>query len=68
MGFKDLVKFSEAMLAKQVKYLLTDHNSLFYRVFQANTSLEVHYFMPRYLQVPTLGKVFLKLGKLSQQG
>ena len=49
MGFRDLVKFSEAVLAKQVKYLLTDHNSLFYRVFQANTSLEVHYFMPRYL-------------------
>ena len=24
--------------------------------------------MPRYLQVPTLGKVFLKLGKLSQRG
>ena len=34
MGFKDLVKFNEAMLAKQVWRLLTNHSSLFYRVFQ----------------------------------
>ena len=35
IGFKDLEKFNEVMLAKQVWRLLTDHTSLFYRVFSA---------------------------------
>ena len=35
MGFKDLEKFNEVMLAKQVWRLLTDHTSLFYRVFSS---------------------------------
>ena len=35
IGFKDLEKFNETMLAKQVWRLLTDHTSLFYRVFSA---------------------------------
>ena len=35
MGFKDLEKFNEAMLAKQVWRLLTNHTSLFYRVFSS---------------------------------
>ena len=35
MRFKDLVKFNEAMLARQVWRLINDHSSLFYRVFKA---------------------------------
>lgn len=35
MGFKDLTRFNEAMLLKQVWRLLTDRTSLFYKVFSA---------------------------------
>ena len=35
MGFKDLVKFNEVMLAKQVWRLISDDNSFFCRVFKA---------------------------------
>ena len=35
MGFKDLEKFNEAMLAKQVWKLLVDRCYLSYRVFSA---------------------------------
>ena len=33
MGFKDLVRFNEAMLAKQIWRLQTDRNSLMFKVF-----------------------------------
>ena len=38
MGFKDLEKFNETMLAKQVRRLLVDQFSLFYWVFSAKYS------------------------------
>ena len=35
MSFKDLCKFNDTMLAKQVWWLVHDTNSLFYRIFKA---------------------------------
>ena len=35
MGFKELTKFNDAILAKQVWKLIHDKNSLFYRVFKS---------------------------------
>ena len=39
MGFKDLSKFNDALLAKQTWCLLHDKSSFFYRVFKAKFSL-----------------------------
>ena len=35
MGFRELGKFNEAMLAKQIWRLVYDTDSLFYKVFKA---------------------------------
>ena len=35
MGFKEIEKFNEALLAKQVWHLLNNHDSLCYKVFKA---------------------------------
>ena len=56
MGFKDLEKFNEAMLAKQLWRLLTDHTSLFYKVFRAKYFLSGSVWMPNLLKVFCLAK------------
>ena len=35
MGFKEIEKFNEALLAKQVWHLLNNHDSLCYKFFKA---------------------------------
>ena len=52
LGFKDLVKFNEAMLAKQVWRLLHDQNSLFYQVLLERC------LMPKSRPDHTLGRVY----------
>ena len=44
MGFKELNKFNDAMLAKQVWRLIYDANSLFYRVFKSKYFLNCNIF------------------------
>lgn len=59
MGFRELVKFNETMLAKQVQGLIHDTDSLFYRAFKEK------YFnaKAKYYQGPMLSRVFFKLTK-----
>ena len=44
LAFKDLCKFNEVMLAKQVWWLLHDTGSLFYRVFKSKYFLNYSLF------------------------
>ena len=58
LGFCDLRKFNEAILAKQVWRLLYNMDSLFYRVFKAK------YLMQNCLRVIYAWKSILKASRL----
>ena len=58
LGFRDLCKFNEAILAKQVWRLLYNMDSSFYRVFRAK------YLMQNCLRVIYAWKSILKASRL----
>ena len=68
MGFKDLEKFNEAMLAKQVWRLLVDHSSLFYRVFSAKYFLSGSIFDAKVASWLFAWQSIVKASKLVQSG
>ena len=67
LGFKDLCKFNEAMLAKQVWHLIHDIDSLFYSVSRQNTFQIVSFLKQSLPQVRLHGKIFCTLEKLLQK-
>ena len=58
MGFKELNKFNDAMLAKQVWRLIYDADSLFYCVLSQNIFQMVIFFMQNKPRVLMPGRVF----------
>lgn len=73
MGFKNLEKFNVAMLAKQVWRLLTNHTSLFYRVFSSKyfpsgSVLDARPSLGSYAWQSTVKAISLKSGMLWRVG
>ena len=68
LGFKDLEKFNEAMLAKQVWRLLVDHSSLFYRVFSAKYFPSRSVFDAKVVSGSYAWQSIVKASKLVQLG
>ena len=64
MGFKDLQKFNDAMLAKQVWRLLEDKSSLFHRFSKLSFSQMVLFFMQKMIRAPLPGRASLKAERL----
>ena len=68
MGFKDLEKFNETMLAKQVWRLLVDQSSLFYWVFSAKYFPNGSVFDAKVALGSFAWKSIVKASKLVQSG
>ena len=68
MGFKDLCRFNEAMLAKQVWRLIHDTNSLFYKVFTAKYFPNGSIFEAKQNSSSYAWKSILKARKVISQG
>ena len=60
MVFKDLIRFNEAMLAKQIWRLQTDKNSLLYKVFSTKYFPTGLVFEEKARRDHLLGRVYLK--------
>ena len=63
LGFRDLCKFNDAMLVKQVWRLINDIDFLFIRFSKQNIFQMVQYLKLKSLRDPMLGKAFFELGK-----
>ena len=68
MSFKDLVRFNEVMLAKQIWRLQTDKNSLLLRFSAQSISLQVRCWRQKARRAPLLGKVYSKQGMSLKRG
>ena len=68
MSFKDLVRFNEAMLAKQIWRLQTDKNSLLLRFSAQSISLQVRCWRQKARRAPLLGKVYSEQGMSLKRG
>ena len=58
MGFRELQKFNDAMLGKQVWRLLQNQDSLFFKFLKKKISHMGPFFMPKKIKGLLLGKVF----------
>ena len=70
MGFKEIEKSNDALLAKQVWRLINNPTSLCYWVFKPRFFFRTALFLKlgNLLWVPMLGKVFLVQGMLFIKG
>ena len=68
LGFKELVKFNDAMLAKQVWRLIHDKSSLFYRVFKLKYFPNGNIFYAKQSSGSFVWKSILRVRKVISMG